>query len=95
MITRLVIDLVKTILNAVFNLLPTGTLGFSGSSYNSAADSLGNAVGGWDGLFPIVFILNLLTNTLGIILPALLTYKVANWIWRHIPTIGGFGPGAG
>lgn len=96
MITKWLIELIKFVISPVFDVLPSGTIGFLNTSdYFGTTHWLGNSLGGWDGLLPVVSIFQVLATTIAVILPALMLYKVANWIWKHIPDIAGFGPGSG
>lgn len=96
MITKWLIQLVRWILTPVFGLLPAGTLPWlNAGDYTGTTTFVGQKLGGWDGLFPIVSMFEVLARTVAILLPAIMLYKLVNWIWKHIPTIGGFGPGAG
>lgn len=94
MIVSAIISLVTGLVGAAFDLLPTSTLGIP-LTVISWAEELGSKGGAWDGFFPIIDMLNLLATVVGILFPAVLTYKLANWTYKHIPQIGGFGPGSG
>lgn len=96
MITKWFVELVRFILAPIFSILPVGTLAFlNPADYFSTTHWLGHNLGGWDGLLPVVNIFQVFAGTMAVILPALLIYKIANWIWKHIPDIAGFGPGSG
>jgi hypothetical protein len=84
---------VYTILNAVFSALPTVSVTFT-SVYSQIYD-VAKMLSPWDVFFPLSEIASILVIIVGTMLPAFLVYKTANWIWRHIPDLGGFGPGAG
>lgn len=96
MITKWLIELVRWILSPIFSVLPVGGLSFlNPEGYLGTTHWIGHALGGWDGLLPVISIFQVLASTIAVILPALMLYKVANWIWKHIPDIAGFGPGSG
>lgn len=95
MIVDLLFNVVDVILGAVFALLPS----FSLSTVLDPVTSVGVTVGRYlaiiNGILPAEEIGVLMHDVYVILLPAMLVYKVANWVWRHIPELWGFGPGAG
>lgn len=100
MILDAIISLVHGLLGAAFSLLPTSSLPFFDGFLSAPGDpGIGNAIGDWLGQWeyfvPILFLLSTLATVLSILLPGVLTYKLANWVYKHIPQLGGFGPGSG
>lgn len=95
MITDLLWNVVYSILSAVFSALPTASLANVFGTVYTAAYNLGDGLGGWNTVLPAKEIAWAIYAIVAIFFPAVVTYKLANWIWRHIPDIGGFGPGAG
>lgn len=94
MIVSAIIELVTGLLGLAFDVLPTSTLGFP-ELVLDWAEELGTKGGPWQGFFPIIDMLNVLADIVGIMFPLVLTYKLANWTYKHIPQLGGFGPGSG
>lgn len=95
MIIDLIIDLLSAILTPIFNLLPTGSVPFFDDPSTGVAEQGGALVSVVNGFLPMQEALTLLKVVVGIILPAVLIYRGANWLYRHIPTLWGFGPGSG
>lgn len=92
----------NTLLSAIFSALPTwgivSGLGLpSAGSHTSTSpgEVMGSWIGGFDNLFPLHETLGYVYTAMLTLLAAYAIYKIANWIWRHIPDLGGFGPGAG
>jgi hypothetical protein len=95
MITQFLLDGVTGLLSAIFALLPSASLSALFVTVDSTATSIGQAVAPWNTYLPLSEVVGMIALLLATWLPALLGYKVANWVWRHFPQIGGFGPGAG
>ncbi len=96
MIIGAIIDLITGVLGFVFDLLPQSSLGIlSLGSYSATLTNVGYRMGSFNTFVPVVFILSTLTTVMSVVLPAVIVYKVANWTWKHIPNIAGFGPGGG
>ncbi len=93
MIVDAIIALVSAILSPIFAVLP----GFDFSGY--FADHVVPFVGGpllaADSFLPVHEMLGTLAVLAGLILPGVIVYRLANWAYRHIPQLGGFGPGSG
>jgi hypothetical protein len=95
MITQAVLDLLVSLLSAVFAILPVASLASLLTGVTTAMTAAGAACAGWNAFLPLAELCSILALLLGTWLPAILTYKTANWAWRHFPDIAGFGPGAG
>jgi hypothetical protein len=100
MILDAIISLVTGLLGAAFDLLPTSSLPFfdgflSAPGNPGVGNDIGQWLGQWNYFVPIIFMLGTLGTVLNILLPGVLAYKTANWVYKHIPQIGGFGPGSG
>jgi hypothetical protein len=67
---------------------------FSGLSSTFGAQ-LGQPMGTWNFIFPAYEMFVLAHAIAAYFIPAVLIYKLANWVYKHIPQIGGFGPGSG
>ena len=97
MITSAIISLVVAIVNVFDALLPSFTLP-SWLTSDSWASGVANTVGGMlaaiRGWFPVDPLLTVLHDLL-VLLPMLAAYAVFEWVWRHVPTIAGFGTGNG
>jgi hypothetical protein len=94
MIVNAIIALVTTLVGAAFSLLPVSSIGVLEDIAVNFADVV-KAVGHWDGFFPVLAMLQVTATVLSILLPGILLYKLLNWLYKHIPQIGGFGPGSG
>lgn len=100
----MIIDSIFTVLQAIlsplFSALPTfsltGTLGLPATGTTSSLGwQAGSYVGGFDAIMPFHEVAGFIQAAFLAILGFYVTYKVANWVWRHIPDLWGFGPGAG
>ena len=94
MIVGAIISLVVSLVGAAFSLLPTSTLGVL-PDVTAGMGSAFASVGNWDGFFPIIDMLQVVATVMSVLLPGILLYKLLNWLYKHIPQIGGFGPGSG
>ena len=97
MITNVLIAIVTGALGAFNSLFPSVTLpswftsDAIGSTVANYVGGLLGAIGGW---FPVDTTLNILFAIVTL-LPFIAAYIVAEWVWRHVPIIAGFGTGAG
>lgn len=96
MITNLLIDWAIVLFGAVFALMPDFTAVVD--QLNAAASTLGASVGPYLGmaspLVPADMIIAMIVYV-ATLLPVLAAYRLFSWIWRHVPTIAGFGTGGG
>lgn len=88
-----IVSAVAGALGSLFNLLPSGSLSQWFSAPISSVLS-GRAVG-LDGIFPLHELADLVATAYSLLVPALIVYHSANWVYRHIPQVLGTGPGAG
>jgi hypothetical protein len=96
-IVNAVIALVVTVVKAFDSLFPDLTLPtwFTSDAIGSTvANYIGSLLGAVSGWFPVAATLNVL-YTVTVMLPFIAAYLVAEWVWRHVPTIFGFGTGNG
>ena len=95
----MIIDAVFTAVSAVLSLIFAALPEFSLASFLAPAEAIGNTIGNYmaigNGFLPLDTVVTILYDTYLVLLPALVIYKAANWVWRHIPELWGFGPGAG
>jgi hypothetical protein len=101
MITDWLISIMVSVVNFFDTLLPhfdMSSAWFSWLTTNAFSTTIGNYVGGLlapiSSWFPVDAFLNVLYALL-IFLPAVAAYEVFQWVWRHVPTIAGFGTGNG
>jgi len=91
MITEAVIFLLLTFLTFVLGLLPDDTL--SWPEAENIGEFFGNAAGPLDVWFPVSELVAVTTLTLTVVLPAMLVYRLAMWLWTLLPdSISGSGP---
>lgn len=97
MIINFILTALTTIIGAAFDLLPTDSLGIDtfGMGFASWGELIGKFMGYWDIYVNIGFIFTLVAIVVNVLMPAILTYKVLNWTYKHIPQLWGFGPGSG
>jgi len=97
-ITNLILELVSTVIGAVDalmphiefpgwltsgDLIPSGVIDFFGAIFSTIAP-----------FFPSLILLEILVAIMSL-WPAVCAYTVFQWIYRHIPTVAGFGLGEG
>ena len=92
MVVDAIASLISTVLYAALSILPSSTLSLPVPNFGGGLNS---EIGGWNPLVPVVEMTQIIAVIAGIVLPALLAYKAANWAYSHIPQLGGFGPGSG
>ena len=95
MITSALLTLLHVVLDPVFGLLPTLDLTPLSTVVTGAGETMGAYAGRFDAIFPVHELFTIAAFLLSAVMPAVLAYVLGNWVWRHIPDIGGFGPGAG
>lgn len=95
MITDAVFRLLTSVLQYVFSLLPTGNLAGMFAPVTQGAAAIGGVAAQWNSWLPMSETLSALSMLVSTVFPAVIVYKLANWTWRHIPDLWGFGPGAG
>lgn len=86
---------ISAVLSAVFSALPSISLASALTPVSSYGVTLGRYLSIGNGFMPLDTIATMLHDTYVVLLPAIVLYKAANWIWRHIPDLWGFGPGSG
>lgn len=95
MIVSAIIGLVVTLVGTAFSALPTSSLASVFSGLNTNAYDLGQMLGNYNMLLPASEITSALASILAVLVPGLIAYHLANWTYRHVPQLGGFGPGSG
>lgn len=97
MITNLVINIFTAVVSFFINLLPHLSVPswFTSNGFTSTiADDVGGLLAPISSWFPVDALLNVVYAFL-ILLPVIAAYEVFEWVWRHVPTIAGFGTGNG
>jgi hypothetical protein len=95
MIVDALVAFVKLVLGPIFAVLPVVDFSPIQSQVTAGAGAAGEMVGIFNAMFPVTEMLDLAVWWFTYVMPAICVYLVANWVYRHIPTIAGFGPGAG
>lgn len=94
MLFDLLIDLVLVLVGPILDLLPDLDL----SALTAQVTVGAQTVGGWammlNPALPVSEVISILA-ALAVIMPVVLAYKVFSWVWRHVPTVAGFGTGNG
>lgn len=85
---------IHAVLSLAFSALPTVSLDLS-SYIGTAAGVAGSWFSYGDAFLRTGDMATVFKIVLVAILNPLMIYVVANWTWRHIPQVGGFGTGAG
>jgi hypothetical protein len=97
-ITNLLLDLVNVVVGALDALLPHFTipswLTAGGLIPTSVEQFIAAALFAVNGVFPSAAVIEIFI-ALTTLWPAIFAYVIFQWIYKHIPTIAGFGPGAG
>lgn len=78
----------------VFALLPTFDLSSLVASVTAGGQALGGMLVLADYYVPMHEIVAFAVP-IAALMPTLLAYRVFTWVWRHVPTIAGFGLGEG
>jgi hypothetical protein len=95
MLVDLIASSVVPLLHAIFAALPTVDLAALLGSVHDACYGAGQALAPLNHWLPLGELLTLAVLVTGVWMPATAVYVIANWVWRHVPTIMGFGTGAG
>lgn len=91
MITEAVLFLLLTVVTFLIGLLPADTV--SWPEAESVGAFFGDIAGPFDVWLPVSEAVAVTTLTLTIVLPALLVYRLAMWLWTLLPdSISGSGP---
>jgi hypothetical protein len=97
-ITDLLLQPIVTIVTFISGLLPSVTFPswLEGGSLlpSSVANDIGGLLGSVNTYLPVSEMLTALVFMFSL-WPAIAGYVVFSWIWKHIPTIAGFGTGDG
>lgn len=94
MIVSAILNLLAAIVSGVVGVLPTGALGLDTSMPAVLSDTGGDLAGYGvvsflNTFLPIDEMLTALEIVITVVLPAVVAYKTVNWLYRHIPGIGG------
>lgn len=94
MILDTLIDLVLALVSPILGLIPDIDLSGISSSVALGAETVGGYAMLLNGVLPVVEMLALL-QFVALLMPVIIGYKVFSWVWRHVPTVAGFGTGNG
>lgn len=98
MIISWVVNVITALLSAFFSLLPSWTMPSwlsSGTAFPSGvASAIGAALEPVRSFLPIDTVLTVMASIFAL-WPVIIGYLVFQWVWRHTPTIAGFGTGDG
>ncbi len=86
---------ILTLLEGLFNLLPTWSLLDSLGISMAGIGDMGATLAMIEPIFPAQAALLMVTVTYAVLLSVFTVYKIANWGYRHCPEILGCGPGGG
>ena len=89
MLVSAVLSLFALMLGLVLAPLPTATLGTFSGTLSTAITNGSGILGFMNTFLPITEMVYCLGLVLIGWLPAVVIYKTVNWIYRHIPMIGG------
>lgn len=95
MIWKWLVSILSFMTDPLRRILPTITMPFDAAEPTGVAQSIGQKMAMANWIVPLYEGLQLLTFVVRFLLPAVLLYTIGNWVWRHIPELWGFGPGAG
>ncbi len=98
MITNLLLDLVTSVVSFFDSFLPhvvmpswlAGTVVLP----SAVASTIGGMLAAVAPFIPVDVVLTVLTTVM-LLWPVIFAYVVFNWIYRHVPTVAGFGLGGG
>lgn len=86
MIVGLILKLVSAILDGFVSLLPIGSLALPAAS--NLADLIGEHAGPIDSLIPLHESVEFMVIMLTVWLPAIVTYTLITWGYKHLPVFG-------
>jgi hypothetical protein len=96
-ITNAILSIVITVVGFFNGLFPSLTIP-SWVSSDQIGSAVANYIGGMlaaiSSWFPSAALVTILQGVVTL-LPLVAGYYVAEWVWRHVPTIAGFGTGNG
>ena len=91
MITEAIIVALLGLVSFVLSLLPDDTLDWPESS--GVAAFFGDIAGPFDVWLPVTETVTVTALTITVVLPALLVYRLAMWVWTLLPdSVSGSGP---
>lgn len=97
MITGLFLGAISSTLDFVLGFFPRLTLPdwvTHPPLSSGVADEIGGLFSAVKSFLPVDLLLSILATACEI-LPAVGLYVLATWVWKHLPTIAGFGLGSG
>ncbi len=94
MIVNAFLVILSGALGWMLDLLPDVDLSAFTASVSSGAGAIGAYLGHANAIAPVTEVIGTL-RVLVALYPVFFSYTVFKWIWRHIPTIAGFGTGDG
>jgi len=85
-----VLSLVGFLVSIVAAALPASSswMGDSRPDFDSWGASVGERVGPIDQIVPIAVVFDLLDATFSYVMPAVMLYVIAHWIYSHLPFVG-------
>lgn len=94
MLFDLLIALVLALVSPLLALMPALDLGSVTDQVTQGASAVGGYAMLLNPAMPIAELLSVL-GAVALLLPVIVAYKVFSWVWRHVPTVAGFGTGNG
>lgn len=94
MIVEFLLTRIGALLAWILSLLPDWNVDDFASSAIAGAGQMGSTLGHANAFLPITELFGILGLVVALI-PIMVGYSIFKWIWRHIPTIAGFGTGDG
>jgi hypothetical protein len=98
MITNLLLDLVMGVVSFFDSFLPHVTMPswLAGATVlpSGVASTIGGMMAAVAPFIPVDVVLTVLTSVM-LLWPVIFAYVVFNWVYRHVPTVAGFGLGGG
>lgn len=94
MIVEALIGVVLAFVVPMLDALPAPDYASVWDGLLSGASQVGAYAMSLNGFLPVSELMGAL-SALMLLLPLVAAYKVFSWVWRHVPTIAGFGTGNG
>jgi hypothetical protein len=94
-IWEVLVNIIVAPIKLIFGLFPVVEVPFFADGSTATASGMGAKAAALDSFLPVVEVFTIGFWVVGVILPVAAGYTIANWIWRHIPEVWGFGTGAG
>jgi hypothetical protein len=92
MVFSWLIGSVLSLMNAVMGVLPTGSWTADITSGSAVGGEISSYMSPLQAFIPVGLVVDMISFFVLVLAPAMLVYLVAQWAYKELPTILGFGP---